>query len=97
MFIIELVYEKSLKAIDAHMGEHMQFLNKHYAAGSFIMSGRKVPRTGGIIIAKCKTKKTLEKIMKQDPFYKQGLATFSIIEFNASQKAENIDELMSDQ
>jgi uncharacterized protein YciI len=97
MFIIELNYIQPLKFIDKHMVEHVQFLNKHYASGNFIMSGRKVPRTGGIIIAKGATKKAIEKIMKQDPFYKHALAEFTITEFNASQKAANIDELMKDQ
>ena len=97
MFIIELIYTQSLKSIDKHMKEHVQFLNKYYASGNFIMSGRKKPRTGGIIIAKGTTKKAVEKIMKEDPFYKHGLAEFNVIEFNASQKAENIDELMMDQ
>ena len=97
MFIIELIYTQSLNSIDKHMKEHLQFLNKYYASGNFIMSGRKMPRTGGIIIAKGTTKKAVEKIMKEDPFYKHGLAEFNVIEFNASQKAENIDELMMDQ
>ena len=97
MFIIELIYIQSLKAIDKHMREHMQYLDKYYASGNFIMSGRKIPRTGGIIIARGTTKKAVEKIMKEDPFYKHGLAEFNVIEFNASQKAENIDELMMDQ
>ena len=97
MFIIELIYTQSLRSIDKHMREHMQYLDKYYASGNFIMSGRKIPRTGGIIIAKGATKKAVEKIMKEDPFYKHGLAEFNVIEFNASQKAENIDELMMDQ
>ena len=97
MFIIELIYTQSLRSIDKHMKEHLQFLNKYYASGNFIMSGRKNPRTGGIIIAKGTTKKAMEKIMKEDPFYKHGLAECTLTEFNASQKAENIDELMMDQ
>ncbi|MEO6722782.1 MAG: YciI family protein [Ferruginibacter sp.] len=96
MFIIELIYIQPLKSIDEHMVEHIRFLDKHYASGNFIMSGRKVPRTGGIIIAKGATKKAVEKIMKRDPFYKHGLAEFTITEFNASQKADNIDELMNE-
>ena len=32
------------------MKAHVAFLNKHYASGRFVVSGRKVPREGGIII-----------------------------------------------
>jgi len=51
MFIIELTYNATLAEIDAHMAAHVSFLKKYYAAGKFLVSGRKVPRDGGIIIA----------------------------------------------
>lgn len=94
MFIIELVYKAPLEAIDVHMKAHVIYLNKYYKAKNLIVSGRKIPRDGGIIIATASTKKEVEKIIKQDPFYKHKLADFRIIEFNASQKADNIDELI---
>ena len=50
MFVIELIYKAELTEIDAHMADHMAFLNKHYAQGHFVVSGRKVPRDGGIIV-----------------------------------------------
>ena len=51
MFVIELTYKADLGAIDAHMAAHMKFLKKYYTSGHFLMSGRKVPRDGGIILA----------------------------------------------
>ena len=33
------------------MAAHVAFLKKHYASGHFLVSGRKIPRDGGIIIA----------------------------------------------
>ena len=51
MFIIELIYKANLARIDAHMRDHMRFINAHYASGRFVVSGRKVPRDGGIIMA----------------------------------------------
>ena len=94
MFIIELTYKVPLEEIDAHMKAHVIYLNKYYKAKNFIVSGRKIPREGGIILAVASTKKEIEKILKQDPFYKNKLADFRIIEFNASQKAEDINELI---
>ena len=90
MFVIELTYKAALSEIDAHMKAHVAFLNKHYAAGTFLISGRKIPRDGGIILAVGKTKPELESILAQDPFQKQGLAEFRIIEFRASQRAADI-------
>lgn len=76
------------------MKAHVTYLNKYYQSKNFIVSGRKIPRDGGIIIAISSTKKEIEKIIKEDPFYKNKLAEFRIIEFHASQKADNINELI---
>src|SRR5690348_1264070 len=51
MFVIELIYKAPLAAIDANMADHVAFLNTWYASGHFLVSGRKIPRDGGIIIA----------------------------------------------
>ena len=85
MFIINLNYIAPLEKIDARMKEHMVFLNACYREGLFIVSGRKVPRTGGIILAKGSSKEALEALMRNDPFIAQGLAEFDVIEFQASQ------------
>lgn len=90
MFVVELIYKADLAAIDAQMRQHMAFLKKHYAAGTFVVSGRKIPRGGGIIIAAGKSRAEIEAIVKQDPFVKLGLADFRIIEFRASQRAQDI-------
>ena len=90
MFVIELIYKADLKAIDAQMRAHMAFLRKHYAEGRFLVSGRKIPREGGIILALGKSKDEIDAIMRDDPFCKNGLADFRVIEFRASQRADDI-------
>jgi uncharacterized protein YciI len=90
MFVIELVYKADLREIDAYMAAHVAFLNKYYASGNFLVSGRKIPRDGGIILAVGKTRSEIERIMLQDPFCEHGLAEFRIIEFRASQRADDI-------
>jgi uncharacterized protein YciI len=90
MFVIELDYKASLEEIDAHMTAHVRFLKKYYAAGNFLVSGRKIPREGGIILAVGATRQEIEAIVKEDPFHRHGLADFRIIEFRASQKADDI-------
>ena len=87
MFIIELTYKVDLARIDAHMSEHMRFLKKYYAAGNFLVSGRKIPRDGGIILAVGESRAAIEAIAAEDPFYAKGLAVFRVIEFRESQKA----------
>ena len=90
MFVIELIYKADLKDIDAHMTAHVRFLRKYYASGHFLVSGRKIPRDGGIILAVGESREEIEAIIKEDPFHKHGLADFRVIEFRASQRAGDI-------
>ena len=92
MFVIELVYKVDLSEIDAHMAAHVAFLKKYYAAGNFLVSGRKIPRDGGIIPPVGKRRQQIEQIVAEDPFYTHGLADFRIIEFRASQRADDISK-----
>ena len=92
MFIIELIYKVDLTRIDKHMAAHVKFLKKYYAAGHFLISGRKIPRDGGIIVAVGKTRQEIEAIAAADPFVTKGLADVRIIEFRASQRADDIQQ-----
>jgi len=90
MFIVELTYKADLETIDANMRAHVAFLKKHYAAGRFLVSGRKIPRDGGIIVALGESREAVEAIVRQDPFVSRGLADFRLIEFRASQQADDM-------
>jgi len=94
MFIVELTYKVPLTEIDALMNEHMIFVRKHYASGHFLVSGRKVPREGGIILAVADDKEELEAIMREDPFCTHGLAEVRIVEFLPNQRAKDIQKLI---
>lgn len=93
MFVIDLHYIAPLEKLDAHMTEHVKFLNRCYKENIFITSGRKVPRTGGIILAMGKSKEEIEEIIKQDPFYIHGLAKFTVTEFLNSQSHPDFKKL----
>lgn len=92
MFVIELIYKAGLAAIDANMKAHVAFLRKYYDAGNFLVSGRKIPREGGIILAVADSRRELERIMAEDPFVARGLADVRIIEFRVSQRAADLDK-----
>ena len=90
MFVIELLYKAPLADIDKAMAGHVRFLKQHYAAGTFLVSGRKIPRDGGIILAVGDSREAIESIMREDPFCARGLADVRIIQFRASQRADDI-------
>jgi uncharacterized protein YciI len=94
MFVIELIYKAALAQIDAEMPAHMKFLKKYYASGHFLVSGRKIPRDGGIILAVGKSREEIEAIAHEDPFCRKGLAEVRVVEFRASQQADDIQQRM---
>jgi uncharacterized protein YciI len=81
MFIILVSYKKSLEIVDKHLTDHVTFLEHGYQNNYFIVSGRKNPRTGGIIISQLKDRGQLESIIKHDPFHIHEIADYEIIEF----------------
>jgi uncharacterized protein YciI len=91
MFVIELIYKADLARVDANMKAHVAFLRKHYADGHFLVSGRKIPRDGGIIVAVGESRAEIQAIVESDPFVARGLAEYRIVEFRASQRASDID------
>lgn len=96
MFIISLTYIKPLEEVDAHIGAHVEYLNQQYQEGRFLASGRKVPRTGGIILSSVDDKKMLEDIIRQDPFHKHHIANYDIIEFTPTMTCEELGFLKSE-
>lgn len=94
MFVIDLTYIVPLEKLDAHMTEHVKFLKKYYDKNIFVASGRKVPRTGGIILALAESKEEVEKIIQEDPFYSLKLAEFTITEFLTSQYHPDMKKIL---
>jgi len=95
MFIINLTYIVPLEELDEHMAAHVKYLHKYYKKNIFVASGRKVPRTGGVILALADSKAAVEKIIKEDPFYKHELAEFEITEFLTSQYHPDLKDLLN--
>jgi uncharacterized protein YciI len=94
MFIINLNYIVPLEKLDEHMKDHVVFLKKYYKQNVFVASGRKVPRTGGIILALAKSKEEIETIVREDPFHIHNLAEFTITEFLTSQYHPELKKLL---
>ncbi len=93
MFIVSLTYTKPLPMVDEHLAAHVAYLHEEYAQGSFVASGRKVPRTGGVILSMLKTRRELEAVLAKDPFAQAGLAEYEITEFVVSMVAPGFANL----
>ena len=94
MFIVSITYKVDIALIEAHMDAHKTYLQEQYDAGHFVASGRKVPRTGGIILARSESMETLEPILAADPFHRHKLADYEITEFMPTMVGDDFRNLL---
>jgi uncharacterized protein YciI len=93
MFIITSLYKKPTEDVDKFLVPHRAFLDKYIQQGVIIGAGRKVPRVGGVILAKGKTRAEIETIMKEDPFAYEGIAEYEIVEVELARFAPGYEIL----
>lgn len=90
-----MTYKVPLEIIDQHLEHHIDYLNKQYELGNFHASGRKIPRTGGIILSKIENQDDLLAIIEEDPFKKNNLVDYALTEFIPTKTCEELNFLLS--
>jgi uncharacterized protein YciI len=80
-FIVSLTYTAPIEEVDKVLEAHVAWLREQHAVGHLLGWGRKVPRVGGILLAKGESKAAVEALAAQDPFVKGGVATIEVIEW----------------
>jgi uncharacterized protein YciI len=93
MHIISLTYKVPLATVDKHLNDHVVYLNAQYKLGNFHASGRKIPRTGGIILSKLSNKEQLQAIIEKDPFIIHNIADYILTEFIPSKTCDELSFL----
>jgi len=93
MFVISLTYICEMSDVEKHLSSHIDYLNTQYSNGVFLASGRKVPRTGGVILANAESREALDLILSDDPFKRHGLANYEVTEFVPSKTSQALDFL----
>ena len=73
MFIVLLTYKLPLAEVERHLAAHREYLDRQYAAGTFLCSGPQNPRTD---------RAAVETLTAEDPFRIHGVADYEIIEFS---------------
>lgn len=91
MFILILKYVKPIEDVEKALPSHINYLEKYYKSKKFICSGRLNPRTGGIILCNSKKIHEVHEIVKEDPFYKENIAEYTIIEFSPTKYADKFE------
>ncbi|MDP9988537.1 uncharacterized protein YciI [Arthrobacter oryzae] len=93
MYVVSLTYRVPQEIVDFHNDAHIAWLQKAFDDGVFIAAGRKIPRTGGLLLSQAE-RATLDSSLAQDPFYTNGVADFEVMEFHAGRVASGYEILL---
>ncbi|WP_128437094.1 YciI family protein [Streptomyces cyaneus] len=91
MFVLELTYTAPLDAVDAVLEAHVAWLDEQYEKGTFLASGRKNPRDGGVILAVAEDRARIEELVATDPFVGAGVCAYRVTEFAATKTAPELE------
>ena len=82
-FMVEATYIVPLDQVQRATTRHRAWLQKGYDLGLFLCSGPKTnPPVGGYLVARAETIEVLKTMFAEEPFNREGLATFTFTEFN---------------
>ena len=94
MLILSLTYLKANEEADRYMEPHMAWVKEGFDKGWFLASGRKVPRTGGIILSRG-DRTEIEAFLTADPFSIHGVAEYDVTEVALTKAVDGL-ELLKD-
>jgi uncharacterized protein YciI len=84
MFLFVSEYQKPLDEVDQHREAHLAFLAGLNEKGHILISGRRNPPVGGVVVIDAKDLDDAKAIMAEDPFAKAGVAKYEPYEFTPS-------------
>ncbi len=94
LFVVMLRYVRPLTEVDRWLEQHLTFLESGYADGHFLLSGPQQPRTGGVILARAADQDTLLALLAEDPFWREGVATYEVTAFMPAKASPALQNLI---
>lgn len=94
MYLVDLTYVVPLAEVDPHLEAHRAYLAAQYVSGTFLASGPKVPRTGGVILARAASYEALLGVLAQDPFHRHGVADYTVTRIDVRATAPGLETLL---
>jgi uncharacterized protein YciI len=92
MFVLELTHMAPPEEVDALREAHLEWVEEHFEAGVFVISGRKNTRDGGVILAVGDDRDRIEAVVASDPYVQEEVCAYRIIPFTAARTARGLEE-----
>ncbi len=81
LFVVDLEYTVPMEQVEPVLDDHMVFIKQGFETGRFVAAGRKVPRSGGVIVMTAPDLDDAQRYMAADPFQIAGVAAYRFTEF----------------
>ncbi|WP_391090951.1 YciI family protein [Vibrio sp. NH-UV-68] len=81
MYLVDMNFTDMSRITPELTEQHKKYLEGQYESGLLMFGGRKVPRTGGILVSAHRTKESLLEVLESDPFVASGAVSYIITEF----------------
>lgn len=91
-FLIESTFTQPFESFGEIVAEHRAYLQQGYDAGWMLLSGPKADRSGGVLIAQADNAETLAAFFANDPYNRNHLAHYRIVEFIAAKHAACLND-----
>jgi len=95
MFILFINPTKSPQELEPVFPAHNEFLNAYCKAGKFILTGGLTARPAGLVLANVNNGDELKAMLAEDPFVREQLAEYEVIEFKPSRYHESLASLIA--
>jgi uncharacterized protein YciI len=92
MIVVSLNYIVDASLIEAARPAHIEWLKQGLAEGILLTAGRKIPTTGGLLIARG-TIDDVRSWCMNDPYAVQGLAEYDFTEVAPALFAQGLESL----
>ncbi len=94
MFLVDMQFTDLEKITPELTDAHRAYLAAQYQNNQLMFGGRKVPRTGGILLSLHQDKAELVAMLEADPFRQSGAVSYSITEFVPVMASPNYAEVL---
>jgi uncharacterized protein YciI len=94
MYVLVSRYTAPQERIEELVPAHREYLRRHFDAGRFVVSGRRVPWDGGVVVARGLTREQLDAVIAEDPFAQAGAAETEVVEFEPLFAGPGFEQLL---
>jgi uncharacterized protein YciI len=87
MFVALSTYLKPLEDVNASREHHLKWIAGQFDSGHLLVSGRRNPAVGGVIVGRAASLEAFHALLADDPFVRAGLAHYEVVEFEPTAAA----------